>query len=483
MSDLTSWGAHRQMNELEASMWRAESHPTNSLQGGILQIFEREPDWSDVRRIHEQATRQFPRFRERVVEPALPFGPPVWVADPLFDLGYHLRRVRLPEPGAKADLLELAQTLGMTPLARNRALWSSTLIEGLEGGCAAYFLTVHHCLMDGNAVMQLLKMLHFGPGSADRPGFTDPPAHVDRPAQTPPQTETQPLGLAVDQAAGRIRQAPGLAVGALRGVAKAISTGPRESLRFAGSVARVLSPPAARSSPWLNTGTRSSWRYGTVECAIADLKAAGTAAGGTLNDAYVAAVLGGVRLYHEALGRATEEMPVNMPVSVRRPGEEGGNRFSAAFLSAPADEPDPSRRIQLLNTAVAKIRQEPALDFFSLVLPVVNRAPAAIMGPLFNSIQDRADLTVSNVAGLRRAVSFSGAQITAMYCFGPLPGTPITTVLCSYTDVAYVGITCDGDVFREPELLFASLGRGFDEVLDLGGARSRHARPEAVNER
>jgi hypothetical protein len=42
---------------------------------------------------------------------------------------------------------------------------------------------------------------------------------------------------------------------------------------------------------------------------VTDLKRVGKAAGGSLNDAFVAAVLGGFRLYHEVLGS---------PIALRR---------------------------------------------------------------------------------------------------------------------------------------------------------------------
>jgi diacylglycerol O-acyltransferase len=98
-----------------------------------------------------------PRFRQRVVEPTTPVAPPAWGLDPHFDLDYHLRRVRLPAPGSMADLLRLAESIGITPLDRSRPLWVGTLVDGLAGGRAAYVLRLHHCLMDRFGTMQLFK--------------------------------------------------------------------------------------------------------------------------------------------------------------------------------------------------------------------------------------------------------------------------------------------------------------------------------------
>jgi hypothetical protein len=213
-------------------------------------------------------------------------------------------------------------------------------------------------------------------------------------------------------------------------------------------------------------GNRTAWRYGIFECGLDELKAASKRAGGTLNDAYVAAVLGGLRHYHEAKGLEVGDITINIPVSVRREGDaEGGNRFAVAFITAPSSEPDPVERIRKLGEVVGAVRGEPALDFFSLVLPALNRAPAALLEPVFTSMQERADLTISNVPGMRKPVAFMGSEVQRIYYFGPLAGSSVMSVLCSHNGTCCIGVNCDGDVFEDPAQLHASLQAGLDEVL------------------
>ena len=45
------------------------------------------------------ASRRIPRLRQKVVMPTLPTAAPRWVIDPDFNLDFHVRRVRVPEPG------------------------------------------------------------------------------------------------------------------------------------------------------------------------------------------------------------------------------------------------------------------------------------------------------------------------------------------------------------------------------------------------
>jgi diacylglycerol O-acyltransferase len=454
---MTTWGESDTLNELEATMWRAERHPQNSTQGGVLQIFAQTPSWEDVVRLHAAGVERFPRFKQRILEPAAPVGSPVWVPDENFDLMYHLRRVRLPEPGSIRDLLDTAQALGATPLARSRALWAGTFIEGLEGGGSAYFMAVHHCLMDGHASIQLMSKLQ-------QLKHNEPPQAHDPAGKA--QSPAGGIELAARQTAGRVGGLGRYAATGIKTAANAVKAGPIENAKFAASVARVLAPPPASGSTLLASGTRTSWRYGVLECGLDELKRAGKAAGGTLNDAYVSAILGGLRRYHEAVNVPIGDITINIPVSLRRDGDAaGGNRFATAFISAPSSERDPVTRIRKLGESVGAVRDESALDFFSLLLPILNRAPASMLTPLFISMQNRADLTVSNVPGMAHEVRFLGVPVTAMYYFGPLPGSPVMVVLHSQNGRCFIGINCDGEVFPDPEKLFSALQDGLDEVL------------------
>jgi diacylglycerol O-acyltransferase / wax synthase len=456
----SQWGGPREMGELEATMWRAGRHPQNSTQGAVMEVFSGTPEWATVRQLHIDGLARYPRFMQRVVEPALPIGPPVWVDDADFDLDYHLQRTQLSGPGSSRQLLDLAQQLGGIPLDPHRPPWVATFIEGLEGGRSAYVLTVHHCLMDGHGSVQLLGDLH-GTSQSD----WQRPRAGDRGGESRP---TDPVQLAADHALAQLRGLPKATGRLAAGVVAALRIGPLDSLRYIASVSRVLAPPPAGDSEILKGGSRARWRYEILNCSLAELKAAGKAAGGTINDAYVAAVIGGLRIYHEKRGADIGDITINMPVSLRRPGDhQGGNRFVTAFIKAPSSISDPAERIARLRRRVDEIGGEPALDFFGALLPVINRAPSAVLTPLFNSLQDRTDLTISNVPGMTSAVKFAGSVVEGIYYFGPLPGCHITTVLFSYNGNCYIGINCDEEVFGKTDELVTSLGEGLREVLDL----------------
>src|ERR1700739_4708386 len=172
-ADLEHWGREPVLSELDALMWRTDRHPEGAWSGVIVQLLDRVPEWERLRGAHELFVGIVPRFAQRVVDPVIPVGPPMWEDDPSFDLSFPLRRVSLPAPGSHRQLLELAQTIGLTPLDRSRAPWEGYLVEGLEGDRAAYVMHAHHVFMDGLALARLHERV-LTPSREHRPDKPSP---------------------------------------------------------------------------------------------------------------------------------------------------------------------------------------------------------------------------------------------------------------------------------------------------------------------
>src|SRR5262249_47684979 len=161
------------------------------------------------------------------------------------------------------------------------------------------------------------------------------------------------LGLTVKRLRRAVRNVPQLAGKAVAEAVRA-STHPRSSAEYAASLKRVVEPPPASSSKLMQGGSRTKWRFETLECEMGELKQAGRSGGGWLNDAFASATLGGIRRYHDQLGAEMGDIPISMPVAMRT-GEEakaGGNKFAGAFFTAPAGETDPANRITQMRAQV-----------------------------------------------------------------------------------------------------------------------------------
>lgn len=448
------------MNELEALMWRSERHPRYSSTICSLMIFDQAPDWKRFLAAHEWATELVPRCRQRVMEPLLPVGPPAWVPDDAFQLDYHVRRTHLPGAGSMRELLEFAQTQAMAPFDRRRPLWEGTLVEGLDDGRAAYFLKMHHSLTDGLGGVQLMALVQ-----SRTPEHTeDKPRAVAAEAAYPSDPWELTQALVGEQA----RRLPGVALRALSRGARAV-TGPSsvlaEAVHYGGSLRRTLSPPPAKPSPLLRGRTGTAWRFATMECSLADLKATAKLARGSLNDAYVAALLGGLRRYHEHHGVDLESLPMAMPISMRKADDPmGGNKFAGAYFAAPMGTADPVERIAILRGTVLTLRSEPALDTLSLAAPVLNRVPSVVGELAYDLVGSAADLSASNVPGVPHAVYMAGARVERVFPFGPLPGVAVMAALVSHGDTCCIGLNVDGSAVADIDVFVECMRAGLDEV-------------------
>lgn len=461
---LEKWGGANEMSAFEAVMWRVEVNPSlrNTIVG--LYLLDSTPDWQRLRTAHDWASRAAHRFRQKVVEPAFGIGTPTWIEDPNFDLDYHLRRVRLPEPGTMRQLLDFAQTMAMTPFDRARSPWEATLVEGLEGGRSGYVLKLHHSTTDGMGVVQLLANLL----SPKREPLNRQRREIERPPSSP-----GPTMLAARQLARRVADLPAAALQAANQIAK---SAPRlgEARDAVGSVVsylnsarRVFGSRRAPRSPLLK-GRSLSWRFDTYDFPLADLKDGARAAGATINDAYIAAVLGGFRRYHQHFGSDVDELPIAFPISIRTSSDAaGGNQFAGAFFAGPMGEPDPIERMRLIGEFVRQVRVEPSLDAISRLTPLLASLPDPILAAVSGSLTSTQDVQISNVPGLRDPMFMAGAEITHAYPFGPLPGVAAMLTMVSHVGRCCLGINVDPAAVTEPELLTRYLQEGFEEIFAL----------------
>ena len=181
-------------------------------------------------------------------------------------------------------------------------------------------------------------------------------------------------------------------------------------------------------------------------------------------------------MYHAKLGYSIKEMPIAIPISVRRDDdEEGGNKFAGARFAAPVGIADPRARIKAIGELVRSARHEPAIDGMALVAPALARLPGPLLGSLASSLTKANDLQASNVPGFREELFIAGGRIERLYGFGPLPGCATMITLVTHGDVCCIAANVDRAAVTDTELFGQCLEEGFAEVLALHeGAERPH---------
>ena len=142
-------GPPEELSPVDQILHRGEANPRTRSGIMTLEILDTTPDWQRFRTRFDNASRKVLRLRQKVVMPTLPTAAPRWVIDPDFNLDFHVRRVRVAEPGTLREVMDLAEVALQSPLDISRPLWTATLIEGLAGGRAALMVHLSHAVTDG----------------------------------------------------------------------------------------------------------------------------------------------------------------------------------------------------------------------------------------------------------------------------------------------------------------------------------------------
>jgi WS/DGAT/MGAT family acyltransferase len=452
------------MSDSDALMWNIEKDPLLRSTIVTVLLFDRAPDWDRLVDRIERGTWLIPRMRQRVATPLLRLGPPQWSGDAHFDLGYHLRRVRACEPTFDA-VLDLARTAAMAGFDRARPLWEYTLVEGLEGGRSAMILKVHHSMTDGVGGMKLLLMLF------DFERDPEPAPPLDRveavPVYEPIDLVLSALGHGQRRALGIARRSVAETVGATNAVMHDPVGSVRTAAHVAGSIVRFLTPATVPRSPLLTARTLAR-HLSTLEIPLDDLKRAAKSVGGSLNDAFVAAVIGGMQRYHEFHGVPVDELRMVMPINVR--GDDsalGGNHFTPARFLVPLTIKDPAERVVALGRLTREVREEPAVHLTEALAGVLNQLPTTVTTALFGSMLKGADFVTSNVPGASFTIYSAGAELQRMFPFAPLAGAAVNVTLLSHCGTCCIGINVDSVAIPDSDTFVRCLDEGFTEILSL----------------
>jgi WS/DGAT/MGAT family acyltransferase len=323
---------------------------------------------------------------------------------------------------------------------------------------------VHHAVTDGVGGIEIALMLL----DTERDPGPDTSPLPDAPEPEPTDTlalirenldheRRRFLGMAQRG----VRGVPGL-VGDLSGTARGVD----ETVR---SAVRLLAPTSEPLSPVMR-GRSLSCRFDTVSASLPDMKAAAKKAGGRLNDAFLAAVAGGFRRYHDTKGAPCDAIRVSMPINLREADAEslGGNQFAPARFPLPIGIDDPVERMAAIRELVAVQRDEPALKLADSIALVLNRLPTSVVTGIFGGMLKTVDCVVSNVPGLPFEVFLGGARQEAQFAMGPPAGAAVNITLLSYLDEVQIAINSDPAAIPDPDVFVACLHEGIDEIRKVG---------------
>ncbi len=429
----------------------------------------------------ESRLSQIAPFRWRLHE--VPFGLdlPYWVEDDEFDFENHVRRIAVPSPGDREALGEIVAYLYSRHLDRQRPLWETWFIEGVDDDRFAVFTKVHHCMFDGQAAATLLEAIcDFEPDAEPRP--VTPELASARPVRVPDRWR---------ESVNTVQHLSEFPLRAGQEVFGAV----RSSLRVRRDEPAGGSRPArAPRSPFNRDITgRRGFVFGSLS--LDDVKAVKEHFGVTVNDVVLAVVGGSLREYLRRRGELPERpLRSSIAVSLRQDGHDPfSNQVTTASISLATDVDDPVARLRAIGEDTDQAKRH-ARSGAKGLLEMVSVLPRPLVSALTSIVPSdvafqvaHANVIVSSVRGSPFPLYFGGARATGIYPMSIITtGGGLNVTCMSYANQIDVGITTEPRLVTDPWSIIDGLDEELQGYRNLLPIRRRRAtssggRPRSKN--
>jgi diacylglycerol O-acyltransferase len=430
-----------------------------------MSVFEGSaPTEDEVRALLASKLHLIPRYRQRVRSVPFELGRPVWVDDPHFNLGFHVRTTALVEPGDDAALCRLMGRLMSQELDRGRPLWEVWIIHGLPDGQWALLSKLHHCMVDGIAGVGLLEALLDVEADA---AVSEPLPWTPRPEPSNPALVLDAWGGLLADVASRVGHLPGRALDPLGTLRSLGSTG-QGLIRLGRELA--FTPPLSVDG---TIGPHRVWAHSAAS--LDDVKRIRKSLGGTVNDVVLAAATNGYRQLLMSRGDDVDTAVLRtlVPVSVGG-GNSEGNRVSAILYELPVGLDDPLERLAAVRAQMSELKTSHMPEAGDAVTTFANLLPPMVVGNatrLLNRVsrdrpQRSLDTVTTNVPGPQFPLYCLGRQMVEHRPFVPIShGVRIGTAILSYDGQLSFGITGDFDTAPDVDVVAKGIADGIEELL------------------
>lgn len=452
------------MSDVDNLMWIVERNPLLKSTITAMTLLEHAPDREAMEQQILKVTIAAPRLRQRVVANPVSIAPPRWEVDPDFHLADHLTWVELEDGHNSIDeALLIVEDLAERPFDKTKPLWQFVIITNFDTGEAAFVSKLHHSIADGIGSIKLMLELF------DLEPAPEPTAEEnDREApKAKPKSQSERVRQAITHERGRRASAYRQTVDVLRSLPDSPTEQARVVAETASSMGKALKPSTQPMSPLMSRrSTEVDFR--TLAMPVQDLKAAARLAGSKLNAAFVAGVIGAMRIYHDEHATPVAALRMGMPISTRSESDSAtSNSFAATRLEVPLTIDDPIELMQHLDQLVTEARNDPSIGLNDAAAGVLSRLPKRLSTGLFEKAMKGIDFSTSNVPGVPFPVFLAGVPVRSQFPFGPLSGSAVNITLLSYLDTAYLGISMDSAAIPDGDVFHNALSTSFGALVDL----------------
>lgn len=454
-----------QLTTLDAGFLKAEDadrHVSLAI-GGLAVIEGPIPERDALMATLAERIRLCPRFGQRLRTRPFDLGAPVWVDDPDFDLGRHVRHIALPRPGNDRELYQLAADVISRRLDRDRPLWEIWLIEGLSDNRWAMLTKIHHCMADGIAATHMLA------GLCDDGIGESFASHI----HAAKGSERQGVS------SGRPAINPWKILGGLWNTSVAITAATARTALGAAEITAGLLRPTTTS---LNGPITTLRRYGVARVPLADIAQVCQTFDVTINDVALAAI---TESYRNILVQHGEEplpdaLRALVPVSMRSVDalDRTDNRVSVMLPYLPVDKEHPIERLRAVHSRLGRTKSHGQSQAGHAFVSMANRIPFPLTAwavRLLTQLPQRGVTTLAtNVPGPRRPLRLMGRRVLSVFPVPPIAMQLRTGVaMLSYVEDLFFGILADYEAVADIDALARGIELAVARLVAISKQRKR----------
>lgn len=424
--------------------------------------------FKDILRIIEKRLHLARSFRQKLVNVPFNLDHPYWIEDRDFDLEFHVRHVRLPEPGDWRQLCIQTARLHARPLDTNRPLWEAYVIEGLDNvadvpeGSFALVTKFHHAAIDGVSGAEISAAIH----DASPEDLVETPEYDWHPERFP--TAMELLGRTAVTTAKKPFEFASL-------VARNVPT----AWRFGrGLLNKELQLTTNVPRTRFNGNVSPHRVFDGRSFSLDEVRAIKSRVeGATVNDVIVSVCGGALRQYLDSKGELPEESLVAMaPVSAR--SEEmrkaAGNMVSTMSLPVGSDIAKPLDRLRAVHGESERAKRLTRTVGTSLAAEFAHFLPSTTTGlmataygryglakrlpPMYNTV-------ITNVPGPNFPLYSMGSRMVASFGLGPIAhGVGLFQPVIGYNGQITVSAISCREMMPDPAFYCDCLDEAFEDL-------------------
>ncbi|MFE2995713.1 wax ester/triacylglycerol synthase family O-acyltransferase [Nocardia sp. NPDC059246] len=412
----------------------------------------------------ERRLPDIPRFGQRIAFVPGALHRPEWVYATNFRLRDHVGVIEVPQPGDAVALNELGDKLSSIAMDMTKPLWQMHLVTGLPDDKFAIAIKLHHSMVDGISIMDVVSTLF----------SSDPDATMPAARTWNVQAAPRSIGLIGRGLLDAVEDLVTALVSSVRHLGRTV--------RNAGGVIRIGRLIGQSPASSLNRGESSAYRHNSwLSIPLDEFKQVKSACDTTINNVMLAVITGALRRFTERRGEQPTPMFAFVPVSIREASERGtlGNRIGLTFPRLPIDADSAIGRLASVGSVTNRSEQWRQANDTAALLALGGLIPPFLSRHVNRYVQLRSglfNLTCTNVPGPATPMYFCGRRLRSLLGSAPLTSTHALTIAAlSYNGTMFVSVTADPARVPDSDGLIQDMRAELDELLIVAGRKEGRA--------